>query len=265
MKFFKIRTKPHKIDVILIILFPVAAAVLTLIFKTNFLISTLLFFGVPSLYLCLRKPGIVFKSLIFTTIFSIPLVIVMDYLAIMDKSWIIPSSLFNFRFFGTNSIEGLIWGFLYVFFIIMFYEYFLDFGKKEDRVSKNTKYLIAISLSVLTVFLLFLFVSPGLLHIKYFYLKSGTILILLPLVTFLSFFPKLWTKYVKIGVYFFGLSLLHEVAGLHTNQWTFPGHNFIGFVELFGLKFPFEELLFWMILCAAALLSYYEFFADDKK
>ena len=265
MEFLRIRTRPHKIDIILIILFPIVAAVLTLVFKTNFLVSTLLFFGLPSLYLSFRKPGIIFKSLIFTALFSIPLAIVIDYLALMDKSWFVPTTVFNFRFLGIIPIEDFIWGFLCVFFAIMFYEYFLDFGKKEDRLAKNIKYLTIILLSLLILFFLFLFVSPGLLHIKYFYLKGGLILALLPLITFLSFFPRLWTKYVKIGVYFFGLSLLFELVGLHTNQWTFPSHNFIGFVEIFGLKIPFEEFLFFIVLGVPWMLSYYEFFADDKK
>ena len=86
MEFIKIKTKPRKIDIVLMILLPIVAAALTLIFRTNFLISTLLFFGLPALYLSLRKPEIVPRSLIFTALFSIPLSIVIDYLAVMDKS-----------------------------------------------------------------------------------------------------------------------------------------------------------------------------------
>ena len=265
MGFLKIKTKPQKIDIVLMILLPVVAATLTLIFKTNFLISTLLFFGLPSLYLSLRKLEIVPRSLIFTALFSIPLAIIIDYLAVMDKSWSVPTSLFSSRFLGVIPIEDFIWGFLYVFFIVMFYEYFLDFGKGEDRLAKNIKYFTVILLSLLILFFLFLFISPQLLHIEYFYLKAGIILALLPLVTFLSFFPKFWTKYLKIGIYFLGLSLLFELVGLQTNQWTFPGHNFISFIEIFGLRIPVEEFLFWIVLGVPWILSYYEFFADDKR
>lgn len=265
MEFLKIGTKPGRIDIALMIVFPIVAAVLTLIFKFNFLISTLLFFALPSFYLSLRKPGIVPKSLIFTAIFSIPLAVVVDYLAVLDRAWLVPTTIFNFRFFGIVPLEDFVWGFLYVFFIIIFYEYFIDFGEKEDTLSKNTKYLIVILLILLILFFFVLFVSPQLLHIEYFYLKAGIILALLPLIAFLSFFPKLWTKYLKIGIYFLGLSLLFELVGLHTNQWTFPGHNFIGFIEIFGLRIPFEEFLFWIVLGVPWILSYYEFFADDKK
>lgn len=259
------KIKPHKIDVFLIILFPVLATLLTLIFHTNFLISTLLFFGIPSLYLSFRKPGIVSKSLIFAAIFSVPFSLVVDYLAVVDKSWFVPNTIFGSRFLGVIPIEDFVWGFLWVFFATLFYEYFLDRGSGKDRINKNIKYLIIFLLSLLIIFFLFLFISPDLLNIKYFYLKVGIVLVLVPVITVLSFFPKLAGKYLKIGVYFFGLSLLFELVGLRTNQWTFPGSHFIGYIELFGLKFPFEEFLFWLVLGVAAVLSYYEFFVDDKK
>jgi hypothetical protein len=265
MEFLKTKTQPHKIDIVLIILFPVLAAILTFIFKTNFLISTFLFFGIPSFYLSLRKPGIVFKSLVFSAIFAIPFGFMIDYLAVVDKSWIIPTSVFNFRLFGLTTLDGLIWGILYIFFIVMFYEYFLDFGKRGDTVSKNIKYLFSFLLVLLIVFFALMFVNPKSLQIEYFYLKSGITIGLIPLLIFLSFFPRFWKKYVIIGVYFFGASLLHELTALYVGQWIFPGKHFIGFIEMFGLRFPFEELFFWMILCAVSVLSYYEFFADDTR
>jgi hypothetical protein len=79
-----------------------------------------------------------------------------------------------------------------------------------------------------------------------------------------SFFPRLFSKYVKAISYFFALFILLELTGVHLNQWVFPG-EFIGWVELFGIKFPFEEFFFFIILGSAVILSYYEVFADDRK
>jgi len=36
-------------------------------------------------------------------------------------------------------------------------------------------------------------------------------------------------------------------------------------VELFGLKFPFEEFLGWFVLAAIGILAVYEFVDDDRK
>lgn len=262
MKLFK--TTPHKIDLFLVVLFPVAAAILTLVFQTNFLTTTLLFFGAPSVYLSFRRPGIVPKSLIVAML-SIPFVVIIDYLGVLNKSWYIPTTVFGFRLLDVIVIEQFVWGYLWAFSAIIFYEYFLDFGKRSDSISKNIKYLATFTLTLLAVFFLFLFIRPGLLHIEYFYLKGGVVLIFLPLITFLTFFPKFLAKYLKVGVYFFGLSLLFELVALHTHQWTFPGQSFIGFITLFGLRLPFEEVLVWFVLGVSGALSYYEFFVDDKK
>lgn len=246
------------------ILFPIVAAVLTLVFQTNFLTSTLLFFGIPSAYLSFRNPGVVLRNLVAVT-FSIPLGFVADYLGVLDKSWYVPTTVFNFRILDVVPLEDLIWGYLWIFFAIMFYEHFLDFGKRGDRISKDIKYLVVFALVLSTVFSLLLLVRPGLLRIEHFYLKGGVVLFLLPLITFLAFFPKFLTKYIKVGIYFFGLSLLFELVALHTHQWEFPGQHFIGFVDLLGLSFPFEEFLFWFVLGVSSVLSYYEFFVDDRK
>jgi len=43
---------------------------------------------------------------------------------------------------------------------------------------------------------------------------------------------------------------------------TYPGNNYVGWVNLFGITFPIEELLFWMLFYAASLVSYYELAVD---
>ena len=88
---------------------------------------------------------------------------------------------------------------------------------------------------------------------------------IVPAITFLSLFPRLLSKYVKTASYFFLLSILFELTGLQLNQWTFPGSNFIGWVELFGHRFPFEEFFFGFVMGAISVLTYYEFFDDDRK
>jgi hypothetical protein len=61
------------------------------------------------------------------------------------------------------------------------------------------------------------------------------------------------------------LALMFELTGLELQLWTFPGTHFIGWVDLLGYKFPFEEFFFWFVLSAITILSYYEFFDDNRK
>ena len=253
-----------KIDIFLLIIFPIVSVVLSLWLKANFLTSILLFFCLPSLWLSLRTPEQVKKTFLFSLILSIPLGIFIDYIATMDNSWFVPTTIFPFRLFSVVPIEDLIWGFFLIYSIVIFYEHFLDKGKHE-LIDKRMKYLVWPLIIIMIVFFTFLFTMPELLVIPYAYFWLGTIFFILPTITFLSFFPRLLSKYVKTASYFFLLSILFELTGLQLNQWTFPGSNFIGWVELFGHRFPFEEFFFWFVMGAVSVLAYYEFFDDDRK
>ncbi len=253
-----------KIDIILLIIFPIIATVISLLIKANFLVSTLLFFGLPASWLSYRTPHKSLKTLIFSAIFALPFGIIIDYITAQDGSWYVPTTIFPFRLLGVIPIEDLIWGFLLVYTVVIFYEHFLDKGKHE-LIDKKMKYFILPAIILFILFLLIYSLNPDFLRIKYAYLLIGIVLILLPSITFLSFFPKLISKYVKTACYFFILSFMFEMTGLQLNQWTFPGQNFIGWIEILGHKFPFEEFFFWFIMVSIGILSYYEFFDDDEK
>lgn len=211
-----------------------------------------------------RTPTQVKKTLIFSAIFSIPFGLVVDYIATTDRAWYVPSTVFPFRLFGVVPVEDLVWAFFITYSAVIFYEHFLDKGKVE-LVDKKMKYLVLPFIALLiTFFLVYLFKSD-LLILPYAYFWVGALLFVLPAITFLSFFPRLLSKYVKTGSYFFVLSILFEFTGLQLNQWTFPGDHFIGWVELFGFRFPFEEFFFWFVMGAISILSYYEFFDGDRK
>lgn len=253
-----------KLDIFLLILFPILSVILSLALKANFLTSILLFFGLPSIWLSIRTSAQVKKTFLFSLILSLPLGIFIDYIATLDKSWFVPTTVFPFRLFGVVPVEDLIWGFFLIYSIVIFYEHFLDKGKHE-LVDKRMKYLAWPLIILMLVFFTLLFTKPELLIIRYAYFWLGAIFFILPTITFLSFFPRLLSKYVKTASYFFLLAVLFELTGLQLNQWTFPGQNFIGWVELFGHRFPFEEFFFWFVMGAVSVLAYYEFFDDDRK
>ena len=225
----------------------------------------MLFFGLPSLWLSIRTNHRVVKTAIFSFIWAIPLTFFADYIATINGAWLVPQTVFPVRLFGIIPIEDFVWMFLAAYSVLIFYEHFLDKGKHE-LVDKRIKYLLWPWILLAIIFVSILFASPELLKIKYAYFYLGLIFIFLPAVTFLSFFPRLLSKYVKTASYFFVLGILFELTGLHLNNWSFPKDGyFIGWVELFGYRFPFEEFLFWFVIGAISVLSYYEFFDDDRK
>jgi len=254
----------RKLDMFLLILFPIISVVSSLLLKANFLISIFLFLGLPSIYFSFRTPEQIKKTLAFALIVTVPFGILFDYIATVGKAWFITSTVFPFRLFGVIPIEDFIFGFFLVYSIIIFYEHFLDKGKHE-LVDKRMKYLLWPLIIFLLIFFIVIFTRPDLLVIPYAHFWTGIVFIFLPAITFLSFFPRLLSKYVKIGSYFFILSLLFELTALQLHQWSFPASKYIGWVSLFGQRFPFEELFFWLVLFSIGILSYYEFFDDDRK
>lgn len=252
-----------KIDLALLIIFPVVSVLGSLYLKANFLTSIFLFFGLPSLWFSYRTPNKVMKTLIFSAIFAGPMVLLIDYVAGGDLSWYVPT-IFPFRLLGIIPIEDFFFGFGMAYYTVIFYEHFLDKGK-PGLVDKHMRYiiwpLIIFAVTVISSYL----ILGGPVVIPYAYLWLGLVIALIPALTFLTYFPRLLAKYVRVSAYFFVLYLLFEFTALQLNQWSFPGSNFIGWVELLGYRFPFEEFFFWMITATIALLSYFEFFDDDRK
>jgi hypothetical protein len=118
--------------------------------------------------------------------------------------------------------------------------------------------------AILSIFLIVKTLDASLLRIPYFYFITGIVLGIIPITAVLLKFPNLFTKFAKAAVYFLFVSLIWEFVAVPLEQWTFPG-QFIGWINLFGVRFPFEEFFVWMILGAMAVLSFYEFFDDDRK
>ena len=76
--------------------------------------------------------------------------------------------------------------------------------------------------------------------------------------------PKLVWHTVPMIAYFFFVYLAHEITALHLDQWRFPG-DYIGLVHMFGVSFPIEEFVFWIILSSLIGSIYYELSFDNQK
>jgi len=146
----------------------------------------------------------------------------------------------------------------------MFYEHFLDKGKHNLK-DTYLKYFISIIIFIIVIFSAIYIFDKKLFLIPYFYIKASSILVLIPTISFLTIFPRLISKYLKTGVYFFAQSLIFELTALSLGQWGFYGKQYFGWISFGSLKFPLEEFIFWMVLFSTCVLSYYEFFDDDRK
>lgn len=253
-----------KLDIFLLILFPIIATSTTLVLRLNYFWAILLFFGLPAFWLSLRTQKMIVRTALFSVAFTIPFAIVMNYLAVQDSSWYVPITIFPFRLLGDLPIEDIILGFLLTYAVVICYEHFLDKGK-YNLIDRKMKYFVWPFALLLIVFFALFVIHPEFLKIKYSYFWIGTVFLVLPIISTLSFFPKLLSKYLKVGAYFAILLAIFEYTGLTLNHWIFPGKNFLGWIPYFGYQIPVEEFIFWIILSVIGILSYYEFFDDDGR
>jgi hypothetical protein len=215
--------------------------------------------------LAFRIPKVAPKTLLFSAIASIPTIIVVDYIAHSTSQWLIPQTILPFRLFGYVTIEVILWAFFNFVVVILFYERFLDAHVSRKLYSKKIKGLVLIVLTLVSLFTIAMITNQALLKIPYFYLIFGVFLILVPSVRELFKYHGLVNKFFSAAAYFFFLSFLYEVTALRLDWWRFPSDKFIGWISVAGVSFPLEELIFWLVLFAMAILTAFEKFDDDKE
>ncbi len=248
-------------DLIIISIMFIIEIILSLHFKFNYLITTLLFLGLPSVYLTLRKKIIFKKDLIYSVLISFPVVLVVNYITTVSDVWDDTTMFWGFRLLNAIHIETFIWAFLYSYFIIVFYEYFLHRDKKE-RTNKRLKNLVFILGAISFIFGVIYFLNKELLIIQHFYIIFVVLFFFIPTGSILIKYPKLIKNVTLESIYFVFFLLTYEIVAISLGLWSFPGNSYIGMVSVLGVTFPFEELL-WILFCIPAFLCVYEFF-DDK-
>jgi hypothetical protein len=188
---------------------------------------------------------------------------VVDYIAHLTNTWYLYNTLP--RILTYVSIEDVAWAVAWIFFTIMFYEHFLHHRVSEKLWNPRMK-PIAIALILLTIIFALVAVNfSHLLYIPYFYLVMGCVAILIPVLVEAFEYPRILVTFLGTGAYFFYFHIIYEIAGLKLRWWSFPGTQFIGHVTIFGLTFPFEEFLFWIILGGFMVLSYFRLFDTYQK
>jgi len=228
------------------------------------LISGIFFFVVPTVYLCIRQPKPWKRILAGTAFIGVCLGLLFNIIVSANRGWDEVSSqlVFNYRLFGFWPVDEPVWFILWALFVFVFYEHFFD-RESKGRISKRFLYFFIPTLFVFVGVLLTFWLNNQALRFGYAYFFSA-IPIFFPLVYVLRKDPNLFMKFFKTSAFFFMLYLLYEITAMKLGSWYFPG-QYIGWVELMGIRFPLEELIFWMSVSTFGVLSLYEFSVDDEK
>lgn len=217
----------------------------------------------PVIYMSSRKKKNWKRIALGTLVFGLLLGHLLEFVAHKSFIWQCKSLVFNSLIFGTSTYDCTLGHGLMVIFMLTFYEHFLN---KDVQHYIPKKVLIVLIPSLLIGMLLYFVPEYGVeipvTSYPYFYIG---ILAIIPLIFLSLKNHKIITKLLFMGVFFFAYYFFFELLAVYKSYWIYPGNNYIGWVEILNLKFPFEELFFWMMLYAATIVSYYEIFIDDEK
>ncbi|MDO8664231.1 MAG: hypothetical protein Q7K44_01620 [Candidatus Liptonbacteria bacterium] len=259
-------SKIKKHELVVLLLWPIIAVVISLSLGAKIYLSMLLFYGLPAIYLSYKNPQHIKKTLLFSLASAIPFAFLFDYVMEITRGWAIGRMEFpHIWFLQYVSFIQIIWLILFIYLIVIYYETFFE-KEKTKIIYPKTKWFLGLMLAIFSFVVLSHFFVPSLLVIDYFYAKAGIVFVLLPVIAFLLEFPSLYGKFLKTASFFLYYNIIYEITALQLDQWSYPAKNqFIGYITLFKYNFPFEEFFFWIMIGSLAALSYYEFFDDDEK
>lgn len=251
----------HKKLTIFLCGWPIIVTVLSWFFTFNFLISSILLFGVPAVVLSALNSKSILRVLIFSAVFSFVGGFIFEYFGALDNSWYIPS--FLPHLYGSITFEAQVWSLLLTYCTLMFYENFYDHSRHK-LLGSRMHYFLPVFSATLVIFIIALTIYGKIFKINYFYFWGILALLVVPAITFLIDYPRYIKRVLKVAMYFFAVGMLQEVIALTKGYWYFPGQHFIGWVHIGSLRFPYEELFFWMIAFTAGVISYFEFYDDNR-
>jgi hypothetical protein len=255
------------LDQIMLVGWPLLAAYLTYAVQLSFVAAMLTFLLVPNIYLAWRLKGRIKRSLSFSLVMGVPLAILIDYVMQVSKGWALGESIFgDVKIFGYGYIEQVPWLALFALFVVLTYRLLIgEAERKEIKGKMPFSWLLIWHVILFAGFVALWLYDPSLLVWDYTYLKVGLVIGVLPAAYAIGRNPHLFWRFLLPAAYFVYFSLVYEWISLHQGHWSFPAKDqFVGYITVFGHSFPYEELIFWIVLGPLFCLSYFEIFGGEK-
>jgi hypothetical protein len=246
-------------DLALVVAWWAASIVVCWVAAVPWIVANPLILGVPLVYLLYRHAALrrrvrwtfIAKYVVFVSVFF-------DYLCVRYGGWGGSSSLPTLP--GGVNVEQIVWTGLIIPLAIVVNEAFFA----TNRPAALRRYPRTILSVMFFAGFAFALVPPlrGVFE-DYVYLKIG--LCLYPIVFGLALTVNVavWRELlIAIGV-FGAFNLAFELLALQLGYWTFDG-VYVGFVDVAGYRFPVEELVFLVLLCAPAVIATYSLYKNWK-
>lgn len=256
----------YRTDIIVLCILVVIASIFAVITSDTVLGKSLVagavFMLPPVAYLGYRKPKPWNKILISALIFGFALGLFFEFIQEYSQAYSVVSRIFP-KLFGVVPFDNILGHFMMALLTFTFYEHFVA-QKYNAKISHRIKYAIGLVISMIALVLGIYFMQPSWLIVAYPYVVFGTIAIL-PIVIYIYRHPKSVRDFSFMVPYFFFLYFIVEIFAVRYTWWIYPGDSYIGWVNIKDISYPFEELFFWMLFYAAALISYYKIFIDRSE
>ncbi len=225
------------------------------------LIAFIIFLIPFTIYLSKREKKQWYKIFASVLVFGGLFGFFFEFIQEFNKAYTVKSSLFPFKIFGILPLDNVLAHMLMTFFTMVFFEHFIGF--KKSTISSRFKFIVLAALSINIIMIFLFLLQPNVLKIPYSYLFLGVIAIIPPIYLSLQE-PTFIMRIAPASYYFFFLYFILELLAVKFSWWVYPNSAYIGWVEVGRLRFPFEELFFWMIFYAPALISYRILFLEKR-
>jgi len=126
----------HRQDFVVAVLLYISTLLASLAFSPTYLLSTVVIFGIPCVYLLSKIRHNRLNILSFTFIVGILLGFFIEIIAVSGDAWHV-QQIIPYKILGIGYWEDIIWGIFYVLFVVLFYKHFIerDFQVKVHRNS----------------------------------------------------------------------------------------------------------------------------------
>jgi lycopene cyclase domain-containing protein len=246
---------------------PLAGAAVSLWLKTPYLASIFLFYGLPGAYITVASLQWwqAVKGATFAAIVALPLTTIMDFIGTSRDVWYVPQTIFPTRFLGVIPWEDFVWLFAATYTIVVFFQAYLDEGKREVINPKMWYFAAFASLLLVLFFSALAFGEEAILlaQDRYSYLWLGAFFVGLPSGLYLGLFPQTAKRSTPLIAYFFYVTFLFELTAALLRQWTFPRTYLLAPVIFLGHSIPYEEFVFVGVGGPMAAMMFYKLCDDD--
>lgn len=259
MLYYIYMSKIKRIKLLSLLAYSLLAIFVVLLIRPPYIVSIALVLVPPSLinWLWLKnsRAKVLLFSLLATWLFAPPIELMARLANVWDVASIFP------RPFGLIPLENMLFAFLNFFWILSFYEYFIDKDRKE-AINNRLKYLVGLYLVfAATVFGLYYY-QKDLVSSNYFRLAFITLVV--PGVIIFWHNPKLLKKTVLPTLFFALIFFVYELASIKIGSWWWPGEYLLP-LNISGRTFPLDDVIIWYFLSPPVLIGGYEFFSDNDK